>query len=136
MAQLLDLYPEKLKIVWKDLPESGGASFTAAVAGRCAQQQGKFWPYAEVLFSHQDLLLENDDLYVDWAKDAGLKTDIFKACLRGEETARLVNGTINEALAAGVSAVPIFQIGEQRLEGVQHLQTFRSIIDNLIFNRP
>lgn len=132
LDQLLSLYPDKVRIVWKDLPESVGDSYRAALAARCAQQQGRFWQYHDTLYRNQDILATRA-LYGLWARELGLKEDIFNACFDEGQTKILVDRNIQQALAAGVDQVPYFQINEdEALSGPQTLTYLRGIIDLIL----
>src|ERR1044071_3836919 len=45
--QLLDKYGDKVRFVWADFPVVTLESAKAAEAGRCAEDQGKFWEYQD-----------------------------------------------------------------------------------------
>src|SRR5262249_48948425 len=53
LAELLKTYPGKVKLVYRDLPLDGlhPQARGAAEAARCAQDQGKFWEYHDVLLT-------------------------------------------------------------------------------------
>lgn len=131
MDQLAALYPDKVRIVWKDLPDSTGDAYRAAIAGRCAQMQGKFWQYHDVLYLKQDLLATRE-LYTLWAKELGLSTDRFDTCLDKEQTKDLVDASIAEGLHVGVSQVPHVQIGTAVYEGPQTLNFYRTAIEQAL----
>ncbi|MDP2815945.1 MAG: thioredoxin domain-containing protein, partial [Rectinemataceae bacterium] len=136
LDQLLALYPESVKIVWKDTPESVGDSYRAALAARCAQQQGRFWEYHDVLYANREQLATRA-FYALWAKALGLREDIFTACLDGAETKALVDRNIGEVLQAGVSEVPYFQINnEQGVSGSQSLGYFRTAVETALETVP
>jgi protein-disulfide isomerase len=132
MDQLLALYPQDLKIVRKDLPESLDESYQAAIAARCAQQQGRYWQYHDLLFNKQDLL-STRTLYSLWARELGMQVEEFEVCFNEEKTSKLVNRNIDESIRAGVNAVPYFQLDNTDvLEGIQSLATFRGLIDDVL----
>jgi protein-disulfide isomerase len=59
-------------------------STRAAEASECANDQGKFWEYANTLFANQageNLGAFNDDKLIAWAQQLGLNLDQFKTCL-------------------------------------------------------
>ncbi|MBI4091030.1 MAG: thioredoxin domain-containing protein [Candidatus Komeilibacteria bacterium] len=132
LDQLLALYPDSVKLVWKDVPESIGDSYRAALAARCAQQQGRFWQYHDSLYAHQDLLATRA-LYELWARELDLKEDIFARCLDGAETKSLIDQNIGEALQAGIGEVPYFQINDTPgITGAQSLGYFRGVVEDAL----
>jgi len=134
MDQVAALYPDDVRIVRKDLPESTGDSFRAAIAARCAQQQGRFWQYHDLLFAKQDIVA-TETLYRLWARDTGLIVPIFNTCLEEQETRHLIDANVAEALNLGITIVPYFQIQEDvGIEGPQPLAFFRRVIDGHLAN--
>ena len=73
---MLAQYDGKIRHVFMDFPASTlPMSYPAAIAGRCANEQGKFWEYREVLFARQrDLTADN---LAKWAAEVGLDRDQF-----------------------------------------------------------
>ena len=62
LTQLLDRYPGKVKLAFRDFPLSQlhPQARHAAEAARCAQDQGKFWEYHDVLFEQAPKAAEDD----------------------------------------------------------------------------
>ena len=61
IREMLAKYEGKVKLVWKDFPlPNHEYAVPAAVAARCAQEQGKFWEYHDVLFANQQALTSPD----------------------------------------------------------------------------
>lgn len=131
MDQLLALYPDNLKIVWKDFPHDGAPASRAAVAGRCAQLQGKFWPYHDLLFANQDkLLTEETQIFEDLAAQVGLNTSQFIDCLNGNSVTALIQQNVQEGLDSGLTGVPYFDINnQQRVDSAISLGQWRQIIE-------
>ncbi len=132
MDQLLALYPNNLKIVWKDFPHDGVSSTRAAVAGRCAQLQGKFWPYHDLLFANQDnLLTEETQIFEDLAQQIDLNTGQFNDCLNGNNVTALIQQNVQEGLDSGLTGVPYFDINnQQRVDSAISLGQWRQIIES------
>src|SRR5205085_2561385 len=79
--------PGKLRIEYRDLVIIGAESRVAAIASRCADRQGAFWPYHDVLFANQGQ--ENSGVLsasrlADMAVAVGLTADAFAACVGDE----------------------------------------------------
>jgi len=49
-------YQDRVRFIWNDMPliQIHPNTKSAALAGRCANEQGKFWEYADQLFATQD----------------------------------------------------------------------------------
>ena len=129
IKELLKLYPDKVKIVWKDLPLADvyPNAKGAHLALRCAQEQNKFSEYQELLFANQNDLSQKNLLAL--ANQAGLNLDDFNACLIDSQTAQLINENIAEAESLDIPGTPHFYINSQELLGISQLEDFQQIID-------
>jgi protein-disulfide isomerase len=75
----------KVKWVFNHFAFLGDESIRAAEASECANDQGKFWEYANTLFNNQ--AGENhgtfrDEKLYEWAQQLGLNMDQFKMCMK------------------------------------------------------
>jgi len=116
LAKILEKYRDEVKLIWKDYPssDSDSGSFQAAVAGRCADELGKFWEYHDLLYQSQDF---SQDGLIFLAKALGLRESKFKECLEDEEIKNLVYDNIKEAQALGINGVPFVYVGKQEILG-------------------
>lgn len=117
LQQLLLDRSESVRVVWKDLPNEKyrPGSTQAAVAARCAGDQGAFWQYHDLLLARQGSV--GPDSLVPLAAELRLDVDQFQSCLAGEITKPLVIRAAEEAVRLGVDAVPYFFIGNRRVSG-------------------
>jgi protein-disulfide isomerase len=113
--RLIDAFvrPGTARLVFRDLPFLGEESRWAAVAGRLAAQQGRFWPMHDYLFANQ--LGENvgsytPDRLMAMAQAAGLDMDAFIAGLQVPAArvlyADIEAGARQAATSLGVNATP------------------------------
>ncbi len=110
---ILKKYPNDVMLVFKNFPlDFHPYAQKAAEAAECAADQGKFWEYHDVLFSHQDNLAVGDLKY--YAKELGLDTDAFNRCLDSGAMAGRVSNDRNEGLAKNVRGTPSFFINGAR----------------------
>jgi len=118
----------KVKIVFKDFPlDFHEQAFSAALAGQCAEEQGKFWEYHDILFENQaQLSTEN---YKKWAADLKLDLTKFNDCLSSEKYKVEVEQDLAEGQQLGVSGTPAFFINGKMLTGAQPYATFRDEIN-------
>jgi protein-disulfide isomerase len=122
LRRLLPNYPQA-KLVFKDFPleQIHPWARTAALAGRCAYQQDPkaFWKFYDKLYDDQDLISAANawDKSVDYAGLAGLKTDVFKACMTGQEAAAAVNASIANGKLLDVGSTPTLFVNGRRLVG-------------------
>jgi protein-disulfide isomerase len=125
----------KAKLVFRHYPLSFHQNAQkAGEAAECANRQGKFWPYHDVLF--QKAQADGKGLEVEslkqYAKDLGLNSDKFNACLDNGETASIVSSDTTAGNNAGVSGTPTVFINGQKVVGAQPFSAFESIIESAL----
>ena len=128
LKELLNIYGDKVKLIWKDYPESSieTPSYQAAIAARCAQEQDKFWEYHDALYKSKKL---NQDEFINIAEKLKLKKGDFKNCLNSDRPKNLVNDNILEADALEIYGIPFVYINDQEAMGQMELEDFQNIID-------
>ncbi|HYW09962.1 MAG TPA: DsbA family protein [Longimicrobium sp.] len=95
--------------------------FLAARAGRCGNEQGKFWEMHGALFTNQSKWSFEDDaasLFVEYAKGAGLDEGKFEQCLRSDKYAQEVSQSTKLGESLGVAGTPSVFVNGQRLASV------------------
>lgn len=113
----------KVCLTWKDYPneDKNSASYRAALAGRCAQRQDKFWNFSNIIYKQLLSIDEStelsDNALANWAEDAGLDPIAFKDCLADGEADNLVQLNIEEAKALDVIGVPFMYVDNQEFIG-------------------
>ncbi len=132
----------KIKFVYRDLPLDAlhPNARPAHIAAECADEQGEFWEYHDVLFEKQAewQRLPSSDLQsilIQFADDLGLQTVTFESCLESQEMADEVNKDVLDATRYGASGTPTFFIGNEedgfvKLVGAQPFSAFQLQIDN------
>jgi len=114
--RLLEEHPGDVRFVWKSAPSPlhPGAD-TAAQAALCAGRQGKFWEFHEGLFANPGFLDESSMVIL--ATELDLDITAFGECLSSDETLPLVERTVTEARALGLTSIPTIFINGVRYEG-------------------
>jgi protein-disulfide isomerase len=94
-------------------------SFVAARAARCANEQGKFWEYHDLVYARQQTwspMPDAVDFLVDLGEQAGVPdSDAFESCVRSDKYAREV--TLNRQLGdqLGVGGTPTLFVNGKRI---------------------
>jgi protein-disulfide isomerase len=128
LKQLRSMYPEQLRLVYRDLPlPSHPQARSAAEAAHCAFEQRQFWAYHDALFAQVPDLKPSD--YLKLAQSLGLNTEDFATCLTTSRPKTAVGRDIAEAQAMGLSGTPTFFVNGRYLSGFQTLEAFRDIVD-------
>ena len=132
----------KVKFVYRDLPLDSlhPNARPAHIAAECADEQGKFWEYHDILFENQGQWnrLASEDLensLKQYAQDLSLDVPSFETCLSSDEIADEVNKDVLDARSYGATGTPTFFIGTEKdgfikLVGAQPYSSFQREIDS------
>src|SRR3989344_7648778 len=120
----------KVKFVYRDFPLSSihPMAQKAAEAAECADDQGKFWEYHDVIFEKQASL--SIASLKQWASELGLDTNDFNKCLDSGKYSSEVNKDSNDAQKAGGQGTPFFIVGEVPVSGAQPFSAFQQTIES------
>ncbi len=124
---LRETYADQIRFVYRDLPILGDSSLQAAIAAECANEQGAFWEYHDLLFENQDNF--NQEMFIGFAEELELDVDQFTTCQNDEGVRNEVIADYAEAQRLGVSGTPTFFINGRRVVGAQPYEVFQGVID-------
>jgi protein-disulfide isomerase len=110
----------------------------AAVAARCAGQQGRYWEYRERLFDEQNLL--GNEPYAQFAADLHLDPVRFAACREDPAQLREVRLEAAGAESLGINSTPTLLIGRavdgrfrsETVQGAQPVEVYVEQIEALL----
>jgi len=126
IRQLLpDLFPNKLRIVFKDYPLESIHPWAraASIAARCVFRQNPqaFWKFYDWDYNNQDDL-NGENLkskVLGWAASNGLSSAQLETCIDTKATDAEVQANINEGKAAGVRGTPTLFVNGKKSATVQ-----------------
>ena len=129
LEQLLEQYPKDIKLVFKQFP-LGSHKFAgpAALASLAANDQGKFWPFHDLLFANYNQL--SDEKIKELLQQAGLDMTRYDQDVRthGQRYLEHVRRDLQEGQQVGVRGTPtIFVNG--RLLKERSLPGFKAVIE-------
>lgn len=129
----------RLRYASRDLPlPFHSFAMPAAVASRCAGEQGRFWEYREALFAAQDRL--GREPYAEVAQSLGLDVARLDACRRDGRSSEAVRADLELARSYGITSTPTFVIGRvvdgefqgEVISGAQPYEVFAGKIEALL----
>lgn len=130
--------PDEVRIAWYNFPMHTGCNThavrdmhpracEAAMAGVCAQEQGRFWEMHDTLFFNSSRLSDRElRLY---ARENGLDLSAFDRCMSRPETRARLQADADVAAELGVSGTPTFYINGRRLAGAQPVEVLEAVVD-------
>ena len=113
--QVLDKYPDSVKVVFKHYPLAfHNLAFPAALASMAAAEQGKFWEYHDELFLNQNSL--SNEKFLGIAQQMGLDTGKFGLDMMRPSLRKKIEEDIADAKKAGVTGTPTIFVNGRRLK--------------------
>jgi len=127
--KIKETYGDKVRLVYRDFPlySLHPEAAPAAEAANCANEQGKFWEYHDLLFSGE--LPLGRETYLAYAERLGLNQSQFTQCLDERRYRAEVEGDYTYAANLGINSTPTFFINGIALIGAQPFEIFQQVID-------
>ena len=128
---LHDAYGHLIRYIFRNLPVSSHPdAYQAANAAECADEQGKFWQYHDLLYANQQ------DLSVtalsNYASQLKLDMTRFTACVQAEKYASKIQRDEQFAQQFGVAGTPTFLINGYVVQGAQSYEVMSSYVRYLL----
>jgi len=130
VKKVLAEYKGKIRWIVRDFPLSFHArAKPAAIAAKCAGEQGKFWSMYQKLFENQTKLSDED--FAAHGKTIGLNMEKFASCQKNPAAILAkIDENIQSGAKFGVNGTPAFFINGRKLSGARSYDDFKSIIDS------
>lgn len=128
IARLKQQYGEKIRVVFRDFPLSSihPQAEQAAIAARCAHEQGRFWEFHDRLFAQRDVTPARLE---EHAAQVGLDPERFAACRANPRTQTIVSDNRASGERLGIAGTPAFFINGRFVTGAQPDEVFQRVID-------
>jgi protein-disulfide isomerase len=129
LPQILSNYGDQVRFVYRDFPLTSlhANALKAAEASECADDQGKYWEYHDLLFQNQTAL--DDESLKGYAASLELDTTAFDDCLASGKYTQEVAKDLQDGTEAGVQGTPSFFINGTPIRGAQPYQAFQAAIE-------
>ena len=128
----------KVKIIFKDYNIIGEDSVKASQGAHCANDQGLFWEYHDILYSNwtgeNNGWASSENLAI-FAQQIGLNMNKWSECMNKGSHSQIILKSNDDARALELTGTPAFFIinseGEvSKLFGAQPFEVFKKIFDN------
>ncbi len=130
IRELAQKYPDKINIVYRDFPitDIHPLAQMAAEAGKCAQDQGRFWEYHDKVYQNQTQLAEES--FSEFAQQLNLNIGVFNGCMDSKIHTDDVLADYEDGFNAGVRGTPTFFINGNMIAGAIPKDVFEKIINS------
>lgn len=137
LERLLPEYQKELQIIYKHQVHdktcnpyeehvSPKHACQLAIASLCAQKNGKFWEYHDLLFASSETIQENE--LIPWAQKVGLDEKNFQLCMKDPQTQERLLKDLQEAHRLGVQSTPTFFLNGRRIQGLPPTSLFHTLL--------
>ena len=138
---LLLVQTGKAKFVYYDFPliSIHAHTFLASRAGRCANDQGRFWEFQDIMFRNQSTWAAKDQVlgdFLDYGEQAGADSEIFEACVKSDKHADLVTANMRLGEELGIDGTPTIMVSQgrgmaRRLNNFD-FESIRAVVEGLL----
>jgi protein-disulfide isomerase len=127
LGQVLDKYPNDVKVVFKNFPlRSHKFALKAAAAALAAGNQGKFWEFHDQLFENYNRI--DDQTIGQIASALNLDLVEFEKSMRDPAIEERIRQDIYDGQQAGVNSTPSVFINGRRLKN-RSLEGFQEAVE-------
>ena len=127
----------KVKMIFKDFTIIGPDSVNAAHGTHCANDQGKFWEYHDILYNNwtgENNGWASSDNLLRFAQEIELDIDQWSDCMIDERYSQIISNSSKDARELGITGTPaFFVIGPDnkitRISGAQPYESFEKIFN-------
>ncbi len=129
LAAVLKAHPTDVRVVWKDFPNEKAhpEAMAAAIAARCAGDQGAYWEYHDLLYANQASL--NANAYTPLAVQLNLDVAAFENCMVTKRDQGMVERDFEEGQRLQIDGTPFLFIGSRRVSGAISEDQLRGFVE-------
>ncbi|MDZ4678288.1 MAG: thioredoxin domain-containing protein [Oligoflexia bacterium] len=122
-------YGDKVRVFFRHFPLESihPLAMKASEASLCAQDQGKFWEYHDLLFDNQSKL--DDKSLKEYATQLKFDQKVFEECLSSGKKVAEVRKDMEDGTKVGVNSTPTFFVNGYPVRGAVPLEAFSEEID-------
>ncbi len=133
LEQVLEKYPNEVKLVFKNFPlRNHKFAMPAAIAALAAEKQGKFWEFHDLLFKDFNRL--NAQKVKEIAQQLNLDREKFDKDQQDAQIRALINRDMSEGNRVGVRGTPTVFINGRLLRN-RSMAGFQNLIEKSLKSR-
>lgn len=133
LVKVLQENPD-VRHVWRDMPIASETpeAMIAAVAGRCAKDQGKFWDMHHLLIQSNLITL---DAVKEYARQIQLNQTQFTTCMSSSDHVTAIQSDIRAAREHNLTSAPTLFIGNEVISGFANASEIRWAVTRAKWSR-
>ena len=131
------IYTGKVKMIFKDFTIIGPDSINAAHGTHCAEDQGKFWEYHDILYNNwtgENNGWASSDNLLRFAQEIELNIDEWSNCMIEARHSQIITDSSKNARDLRITGTPaFFVVGSEnniiKISGAQPFENFEKIFE-------
>ena len=134
IMKLISSYPKgKIQYIFMDFPllDKHPQALPAALAAKCAENQGKYWEMHSAIFDRAPMDELNSTKYTAFAQKLKLYLNKFKECQNDPAQKESIEADLNEGLRVGVNETPTIYINGQKFDEYITFDNLKTSVDKL-----
>ena len=132
----------KVKMIFKDYNIIGPDSINASHGAHCANEQGLFWEYHDILYTNwtgENNGWASGTNLANFAQEINLNMNKWTECMMEQKHSQTILNSNDDAKALGLTGTPAFFIINSngdvtKLVGAQPFEVFKTTFDNMLEN--
>ena len=135
--EILKNYVEtgKVKMIFKDFNIIGPDSVNASHGAHCANDQGLFWEYHDILYSNwtgENNGWASSENLLKFAQEVGLNVDEWSECMSDGRHSQVIVASNEDAKSLGLTGTPAFFVigSDGKTTGISGAQPF-TVFENI-----
>jgi protein-disulfide isomerase len=127
VKELTQRYGDVIELIFKHFPLESihPDALPAARGASCADDQGAFWPYYDVLFTSRQL---DEASLLSHADTLGLDIQTFSTCLNSQKHEQEIEQDLLDGIDIGVRGTPTYVVNGIKIEGVLSKEIWDAVI--------
>lgn len=132
IKKMINKFGNVVRFISKDFPTEGLHLnvFNAHLAASCANDQGSYWEYRNLLFKDQNNFTKSNLKFL--ANNLGLNLGDFSTCLDDEKFAREIRQDYSNGVQVGVVGTPSYLVNGELIPGAITYDVWEEIIALII----
>ena len=134
------IYTGKVKMIFKDFTIIGPDSINAAHGTHCADDQGKFWEYHDILYNNwtgENNGWASSENLLGFAQEIELNIDEWSKCMIEARHSQIITDSSKNARELGITGTPaFFVVGPDnnivKISGAKPFKNFETIFEQEI----
>lgn len=134
--KFMEEYKDKVKFIYYDFPLSiHKNAVPAAIAARCAEAQGNFWGYHDLLFENQkswESLKDPGEIFASYAKELNLNDAAWILCVKEKRYEDVIKKNLDKAYELGLNSTPTIFFNQEKTTGVLSVEQLMERVEALL----